>query len=374
MGAAGAGLFLGLTSAFNVFGDEAASRSAPELPPASVVPEPVPILRAETVLAREQHMAGLQLTLARLVDESGLGATVSYAVTDLATGETIDHRGRVLQRSGCVINLFALVRALRDVSEGRADFVDYEWLMGWVAGYSDAAAAFDIYALLGDGDVFTGMERVEAMAWQELGLYDVVLDHPPGYEWDTREIADGNYVSALAMNESLGYLARGELLPEPWGSYLLALLADVDPGLGYLLADLPPEALVSHKNGWFDFEDGRVENDIAIVQFERDGLPGAYAITYLSDRPSDYRAVLLAQAITHATWEFFSGQPLAPAEPVLVTEPVEEPSLGPEPSAATTEPAAEETPASADPDAEPDLTAAETPAPESTPEAESAIE
>lgn len=248
----------------------------------------------------------LLLTLEALVADSGLSA-VAISVLDLDSGERYSYRGDVLQRSGCVINFFALLLALSDVQDGLRDLSSVEWNITDVLGYSDAAAAYVLYEDLGDGDVFYGMERVEAFMYDTFGLYDAVLDHPPGYEWDTRGLDSNNWVTADTMTMALAMLYRGEILAEPWREYFLERMTEVRPGLNYLLATLPPSALVAHKNGWFDYEEGLVENDTAIIRFEVAGQQRAYAITYLSDSPDMWQSIQLGQAVTNAVYAYFGG-------------------------------------------------------------------
>lgn len=248
----------------------------------------------------------LLLTLESLVADSGLNG-VAISVLDLDSGERYSYRGDILQRSGCVINFFALLLALSDVQNGVRDLEGVEWNIGDVLGYSDAAAAYMLYEELGDGDLYYGMERVEAFMYDTLGLYDAVLDHPPGYEWDTRGLDSNNWITADTMTMALTMLYHGEVLAEPWREYLLERMTEVQPGLNYLLATLPPSALVAHKNGWFDYDEGLVENDTAIIRFDAEGRSRAYAITYLSDSPNTWQSIQLGQAVTNAVYAYFGG-------------------------------------------------------------------
>lgn len=241
-----------------------------------------------------------------LVLESGLPG-IAVSVIDLQTGELVSYRGNELQRSGCVINVFPLLLAMNDIANGYTDLDSFAATMDDILGYSDAAAAFDLYTMLGDGDVYVGMERVEYLMYDVLGLYDTLLDHPPGYEWHSRGLDGNNWVTANAMTETMARLYHGELLPPEWTEWLLEHMTHVSPNLNYLLGDLPPNAVVSHKNGWFDYDEGMVENDTAIVRFEVDGQLRAYAITYLSDATDYWAAIELGSRISNAVYAYFGG-------------------------------------------------------------------
>lgn len=271
------------------------------------VSERLPVLAANTGGVNGFEAGSLAAQLAHLVEAARLVNSVAIAVTDLNTGITTSYRAEELQRSGCVVNFFVLVQALRDVADGTLDFADAGPVIEEIAGYSDASAAYDLYAMVGGGDVYYGLERVSRLIEETVGPGKSILDHPPGFEWRSLGINEHNYVTSDAMNRALASLYRGDLLPEPWGSYLLDLMANVTPGLNYLLADLPGDVLVSHKNGWFDFDDGHVENDTAIVRYGNDGITSAYAITFMSDSPDVWRSIELAQSVTHLVYTWFGG-------------------------------------------------------------------
>jgi beta-lactamase class A len=264
------------------------------------------------LIALQDGVNALEPRLEAAIRDAGLENSVAIAITDMSTGATAGYRADEMQRSGCVLNFFVLAQALRDVADGRLDINDVEPLVDEIAGFSDAAAAFQLYELVGDGDLFTGLDRVSQLVDETVGPGRAILDHPPGFEWDSLGIDANNYVTAAAMNEGLASLYRGDLLPEPWGSYLLDVMANVDPGLDYLLADLPDGVLVSHKNGWFAYDDGSVENDTAIIRYDLDGIPRAYVITFLSDAPESWNAILLAQSVTRLVYTAFTGVEVDP--------------------------------------------------------------
>lgn len=234
-------------------------------------------------------------------------AELSIAVTDLQSHRTIHVNGAEARYSGCIMNLYVLVNALRDVQAGtldRAEVVDLVYRTTWS---SNAATAFLLYRLTGDGDATAGVQRVVDL-YEELGLGDeMIADHPPAYAAHSLGINANNYVTALDVNQTLAAIDDGELLDEEHTALLLDAMGTVKPGLNYLTASgVPAGVTVQHKNGFFPSSIGYVDNDTGIVRFERDGQEYAYAVTFLSQgNQVKYGQLPLAQRMMARTWQYF---------------------------------------------------------------------
>ena len=118
-----------------------------------------------------------------------------------------------------------------------------------------------------------------------------------------------NWTTALDMNRALVALYDGSLLGEAATEDLLERLTHVKSGLNYLVAAVPGDARVSHKNGFFPNTDGTwVDNDIGIVRVERGGVSYSYAISFLSDTVGEkYADVALGQQLSRLAYDYFAS-------------------------------------------------------------------
>lgn len=249
-------------------------------------------------------MLELQTRMEAEVEAYWMPGSYAVAVTDLQTMETIGVNGERLQLSACIMNYFVLLQAALDLQAGRYDASAVDELMSATTWSSNAATARELFAVAGDGDVVAGVARVGELL-NELGLERSLIDHPPGYGWESLGIDPNNWTTAVEVNRALALLWRGGLLEEPGRSDLLAKLEAVKPGLNYLTAVAPGR--VSHKNGFFPGDTGYVDNDAGIVRFEIDGTEYAFAITFLSEEvPEKYGDITLGQRLTWIAWEFFT--------------------------------------------------------------------
>ncbi len=291
----------------------AADRAPPAPDPLALVsaaaPEPFPVLHVPMVV-REHDPEFLLLRdqLAVAIDAYQLPGSYAVAVTDLQTGHTISVNGERPQYSGCVANYFVLVSALRDVEAGEYELSRVESLIARTTWSSNATTARAIYEITGGGDSREGVRKVNAIA-AELGLENVQLDHPPAYPAQSLGLDVSNWLTAEDMNGALGALYHGDLLGEEMRAHLLGALSQVTPGLNYLTASTP-DAIVSHKNGFFPIPGGGwVDNDAGIVRFERNGQEYAYAVTFLSqDVPVRLGDITLGQNLMALTWDYFSAR------------------------------------------------------------------
>lgn len=276
-----------------------------ELAPPSPPPPPPgpPPLSAE--------MQALQARIEALVWPNQWAGEISIVVTDLQTGEMVDVQGHIPRYSGCVMNLFVLLAILREVEAGNLPLASVGEDVRETIRNSNPVTARSLYGVFGDGDVMEGVRRTEALI-RELGFEpgEVIFDHPPGYPHDSLGIDPNNYVTAAAMNRFMAQVWKGESIGGEARLLFLEALLGVKPGLNYLLAVLPGEASVGHKNGFFPGTDGYVDNDAGIVWFRTGaGELRAYAITLLSVQGSGlYSRAWLGQQLSKAAWETFRAR------------------------------------------------------------------
>lgn len=279
----------------------------PGLPFLVVIPGLAFLPGAETPPPPGEALAELQARLAGEVANASTAGEFAIAVTDLQSGQTIHVNGERSHRAACVMNLFAIITALRDVQAGFYPLAEVDALIRRTIYASDAVTGRALYEKAGGGDVVAGVARVRELQREVIGMNSTSLDHPPAFPGDSLGVSADNLITALDANRALAMLYRGELLNGELTGWLLDAMTGVKPGLNYLTAALPPEATVSHKNGFVPLWDGYVDNDVAIVRFGP-GLRDAYAISFFSQAvPVEYADIPLAQALVRMTWEYFSG-------------------------------------------------------------------
>ncbi|HEX6031444.1 MAG TPA: serine hydrolase [Tepidiformaceae bacterium] len=253
-------------------------------------------------------LAVLQSELAAAVANTSVPGRFAVSVTDLWTGATASVNGDRVQRSACVMNLFAIILVLRDVQEGFYPLETVDATIRQTIWASDATAARLLYRQAGNGDVVEGVRRVAALQHEVMGLNSTVIDHPPAFGDESIGVSDDNFTTANEMNKVLAMLYGGDLLRSDLRDYLLEAMTAVKPGLNYLTGSLPDDATVSHKNGFFPAWDGYVDNDTAIVRFGP-SLEYAYAVTFLAEQiPTEYEEIWFAQGLIYKAWYFFEDR------------------------------------------------------------------
>jgi hypothetical protein len=270
----------------------------PTSPPSAT---PAPAITTLSLLQQRMELA---------IATNPVGGSYAVAVTDLQTGETVSVNGDRKQLSACAINLFVLLQVTIDMQEGKYDSDTVEAIDDLISATtwsSNAATARDLYAIAGNGDVLTGVTRVDSLMQTRLGLTSSVLDHPPLYAEHSLGRGD-NWLTANEANKALVALWQGDLLTQVWRNYLLNRLANVKPGLNYLTGLLSNRgAVVSQKNGFFEYSEGFVDNDLGIVLFAGEDQEAAFAITFLSEGvPTKYADVQLGQRLVEFAFEYFS--------------------------------------------------------------------
>jgi hypothetical protein len=266
---------------------------------------------AESIAAAEPSPEFLAFgaLLQQTVDSyTGAPGRYAVAVTDLQTGHTAGAYQHRSQLSGCVMNFFVILQAVKDAQDGRYPLERVDALVRATIWSSNATTARELYRIVGDGDTVEGVRRV-AVLHDALGLPEVLIDHPPAYGADSLGIDYNNWLTADAVNRALAALWRGEVLDPEHRTYLLEAMASVKPGLNYLVAHVPGAAVVSHKNGFFPSDIGYIDNDAGIVHVTTpSGASYAYAVTFLSEAvPWKYGDLALGQALMLLAWDYFAG-------------------------------------------------------------------
>lgn len=255
--------------------------------------------------ASQPRMARLQADLRRLIAADVVGGDYAVAVTDLQTGASISVNGDEPRLSACTINLLLIMQVAKDLQDGRVTLEQVDDLVRRTVYSSNAATARELYRVIGKGSIKAGLRRVNNLI-KQIGLEDTVLDHPPSYTADSLKINRNNWLTADDANTALEALWEGDLLRPQWRDYVLDHLSVVSPGLNYLTG-IVPNAVVSHKNGFFPALSGTyVDNDVAIVRFAEGGQEYAYAVSlYAQGVPTKYGNVPLGQALMMTTHQFF---------------------------------------------------------------------
>jgi Beta-lactamase enzyme family len=276
----------------------------------------------------------LEASIVSYSDQVG-GIDVAIAVTDLQNGERISVGGNVLHRTGCVINMFALLAAVSEFQAGNA-----------------SPGGLGAYIKKGIGgshppDVKNFTQRVFGSYWdgtyraRELmagwGMSASYFDHIPYYGGD----APGpNILTALETNDILARLWNDQLFNAEWSSYTIGVLRDSYSYTNYMIPKhLPASAKVAHKIGYYADYDGWVNNDAGIVSFTgADGVQKAYAITYLSQMAGSERiGYSFGAKLSRDVWDWMAGKygvfapPPPPPTPAPPPPPTPEPTPPPTP-------------------------------------------
>ena len=270
-------------------------------PPPEVHPIPENVFALPDLLALRDALAA---EIETYREQEG-SIDVAIAVTDLQTGEAISVNGNVLHKTGCTINLFALLAAVDAFQKGEAypDDVAYSISVGVGASYPPEVKRF-LQALFGSHQA--GVARASLLMGQ-WGLRSSLFDHVPYYGDGTQN----NYLTALETNLALNQLWRGQLFEPQWTQYAIERLHNVQPYLNYILpGNLPASATVAHKIGYHWDYDGWVNDDVGIITFSGDdGQEKAYVITYLSQRAtSEYSGYSFGARLSKIVWDYFDAK------------------------------------------------------------------
>ncbi len=305
----------------------------------------------ENVNASSQ-MITMQQELNSLIEEYRAisGIDVGIAVTDLQTGQTVSVNGNKVHKTGCVINLYALLAAVTEFQAGNASpSSNYTNIKEGIGGSHPpfVRAFLDNYF----GSYNTGVQRANELmdSW---GLKITDYDHVPYYGGS--DDPPPNIATALETNITLTQLWNRQLFNEEWSQYTLDVLRDGYAYVAYIIPKyLPWYATVGHKIGYFWDYDGWVNNDVGIVTFTgADGTDKSYAISYYSQfAPSEYAGYSFGARLSLKVWNHMapiygvSGQGDIPYIPPATRPPAPPPPPTEPPTDPPTEPpTAEPTP------------------------------
>jgi beta-lactamase class A len=307
-----------------------------------------------------RDMLGLQGQLALTVAdyESANAIDVGVAVTDLVTGETLSVNGNVAHKTGCVINLFGLLAAVDQFQAGNASpsGLEYSIKKGIGGSYPPEVKNF-LYAIFGDYPDGVAYARQLMSGW---GLNVASYDHIPYYGGSDNP--PPNILTPLETNSILARVWNHQLFDAQWSDYTISVLRDSYAYVNYILPKyLPAGATVGHKIGYYDDDDGWVNNDVGIVSFTgADGNTKAYAISYFSQYGrSEYDGYSFGARLSLDVYDF-----MAPRYGVSLTPPPTQAPAPPPPEPPTDAPTPEPT---SEPTVAPTPTPAATPSPTTTP-------
>jgi hypothetical protein len=255
------------------------------------------------------------------------GTDVGIAVTDLVTGEIVSVNGNDVHKTGCVINMFALLASVDKFQKGEASPTWASWSIKKGIGGSFPPEVKNFL------EVFFGNHRAGEQHARELmaswGMQTYQFDHVPYYGTEPYQ---PNILTALETNDILAKLYYGELFDSYWTDYTLGVLRDSFAYVDYILPKyLPYTATVGHKIGYHWDYDGWVNNDVGIVTFTgADGKQKAYAISYFSQyAPSEFAGYSFGARLSLLTWNFMAPRygvaaqpappPVPPGPPPVVT-------------------------------------------------------
>ncbi len=285
-------------------------------------------------------LLGLKDALAAEITAYGAevgGIDVGVAVTDLQTGQTISIGGNVPHKTGCTINMFALLAAVSEFQAGNASpsWVSYSIRRGVGGSYPPEVRSFlDVIF----GSYTAGVQRAREMmaSW---GMRTSFFDHVPYYGG---EDPPPNVLTALETNDIFVKLYSGQLFNPEWTAYTLQTLRDIAWYVQYILPKyLPGEATVAHKIGYYWDNDGWVNNDAGIVTFTgADGTEKAYVVTYFSQSAgTEYIGYSFGARLSRIVWDYmapkYGVESASWTPPAYVPPPESEPTpqSTPEPTA-----------------------------------------
>ncbi|MCH8052071.1 MAG: serine hydrolase [Chloroflexi bacterium] len=303
-----------------------------------------------------EELLGLYDILQREIDAYAVqagGIEVGIAVTDLQTGETVSVGGNAPHKTGCVINMFALMAAVDRFQDGAASpsSVSYSVQKGIGGSFPPEVKNF-LGVIFGDFRAGEAHARALMAGW---GMQTYQFDHVPYYGTEPYQ---PNILTALETNDILARLWWGELFSPEWTDYTIGVLRNTFSYIDYILPKyLPWNATVGHKIGYHWDYDGWVNNDVGLVSFTgADGQQKAYAISYFSQyAPTEYHGYSFGARLSLIVWNFMATryglapQPAPPPVPSITptltpTPAPETPTLTPSPTA-TSAPTDSSTPA-----------------------------
>lgn len=280
---------------------------------AQVSPCPIDSTLLQTVpsTAPLRDMLPLEVELQSLV--TSWSGEHAVSVTDLQTGQTVSVNGNRRQLAACTIKIPLMIAIAQDIEAGHYTADDVDALVRSAMGPSNTAPARDLIGLVGNGDITTGIHRINQIMW-DMGAANSLMTHPPGYYWMELGYAQShgtanNVLTTNDLNLVLGKLYHGKLLSPELTEYVLWSMTIAPDWMNQSLgAPLPAGVSFYHKVGQI-YEPSNTWNDAGVVVFERDGQPYAYAISYLGSYGASWNeAYTHAIQVSEVTWHFFNSQ------------------------------------------------------------------
>lgn len=309
------------------------------------------------------EMLAMRDALAAEIDRYHAGSIdVAVAVTDLQTGESISIGGNTVHKTGCVINLFALLATVNEFNNGNASPSGQAASIKKGIGGSYPPEVRNFLSRT-YGDYATGLYAARSLmaGW---GMATSNFDHVPYYGGS---YPPPNVSTALETNLILTKLWRGELFNPQWTAYTLRVLEDSFWYVDYILPKyIPGSATVGHKIGYFSDWDGWVNNDVGFVRFTgKDGAEKAYVISYFSQyAPSEASGASFGATLSKVAWTHMVKRYGQPTPATAAPTPPPPPPTAPPTPVPTPVPTSPPTPT---PTASPAPTPSATPKPSATP-------
>lgn len=228
---------------------------------------------------------------------------IGLCVTDLQNGQTICINGGTPRDTGCVIDLFALLAAVKQFEAGKSypdDYIAVQIRAGIGSSSPDNAAIF-LAAVYG-GSLEEGTKAARQVV-ADLGLIGTTFGYVP-YNPVEPDPPD-NVSTAADTNLALAKLWRGEIFNPEWTAYTIQILTESEytetmPNLVQWKG-----ASVAHKIGYFGYESGynfAVWNDVGIVFWEKDGRQIAFALSVFTKGPWAGKEIVATLADVAYEW------------------------------------------------------------------------
>lgn len=197
-------------------------------------------------------------------------ARVGVAAHNLATGEWVRVRSTEPFRAASLLKVPIMVELYRQLAAERLSMPDHlRSLLVPMITVSDNQAANQLLEIVGKDNVNQTMAR--------LGLKNTVLNNPFS-DGSTSSGSNPNQTTPMDMLTLFELLATDKLVT-PEASRQMRDLLMQNRDNSKLKRDLPAEAIVAHKSGWFS----GVSNDAGIVSTPR----GSYVVAIMAEGPFD---------------------------------------------------------------------------------------
>ena len=247
------------------------------------------------------------------------GARAAIAVMDLQTGERVAVNGDTQFQAASTIKFYVLLSVLRDIELGYYTFADVESAIWGVMVPQSNASARELTLRTG---LRTVNQRLDA--W---GIHNTIITHPSGYTWEPDPLYghNDNLTTAADAVRGLSLLYNANLAGAKRSRTMLEQFTTLPRHFGIEGAVPDDQGRVFYKVGWLPAEDYSSINDLAIVEFERNGETLACAIAiYTQGAVPQYPAWALVREAASAVWNHFvtvryPETPMPPPEAAAVT-------------------------------------------------------